>query len=281
EMLLHPVDTLFVPAHTLPLIGGKRNIVTVHGLEYEVSPKSYGWLERLYMRISIRYSCLKADTIIAVSENTKKDLIRLYGVLESKIVVVGEGFVEKKYESNSKHQTGIPYLLFIGRIEERKNVVRIIEAFEILKERYQIPHQLILVGKKGHGYEQVRRRIFSSRFRNEIQERGYVGEEEKLTLLENAGVFIFPSLYEGFGLPVLEAQAASVPVVTSQSSSLPEVGGEGAIYVDSTSSEGIAEGIYKTLQMDEAEKTILQEKMKKNLDRFSWSRCASEIKELF
>ncbi len=276
EMLLRPVDTLFVPAHTLPLIGGKRNIVTVHGLEYEMSPLSYGFWERLYMRLSIRYSCMKADRIIAVSENTKQDLIRLYGIQKNKITVIGEGFISYPKVSIFQQESS-PYLLFIGRLEERKNVIRIIEAFEILKERYKIVHRLLLIGKNGHGYGKVQSKIWDSRFKKDIEELGYISFDKKQALLQNSAGFIFPSLYEGFGLPVLEAQAAGVPVVTSNTSSLPEVGGAGALYVDPTSSESIAEGVYKVLQMSDEERISLQEKMKENLQRFSWDKCALEI----
>jgi glycosyltransferase involved in cell wall biosynthesis len=282
EMLLRPVDTLFVPAHTLPLIGGRRNVVTVHGLEYEVSPESYGFWERLYMRVSIRYSCYKADTVVAVSENTKRDLMRLYGTQEEKIAVIGEGY-QKDTISNFKFQisNSQPYVLFIGRIEERKNVVRIIEAFEILKERYQLPHQLVLVGKSGFGYRAINYKLEATSWKEDIIEKGYVTEEEKFELLRNADVFVFPSLYEGFGLPVLEAQAVGVPVVTSNTSSLPEVGGEGAIYADPLSSESIAKGIYTVLQMSEEEKGQLQKKGFENLERFSWEQCAQSVSRQF
>jgi glycosyltransferase involved in cell wall biosynthesis len=276
EMLCQPVNTLFVPAHTLPLIGGRRNIVTVHGLEYEVTPESYGFWERLYMRASIRYSCTKADVIIAVSENTKRDLMSLYNVSETKVQVVYEGFIKQNQELSHSQEIQ-EYILFIGRIEERKNVARIVEAFDSLKRKYQIPHELILVGKRGYGYEKIAQRIAHSDYKKEIQERGYVDAEEKSLLLYNAEVFVFPSLYEGFGLPVLEAQAAGIPVVTSQSSSLPEVGGEGALYVDPRSSESIASGIYTVLQMNGEEKAALREKGFKNLEKFSWEKCAIEI----
>ncbi len=276
QMFFVPVETLFVPAHTLPIIGAKRNIVTVHGLEYEVSPQSYSFLERLYMKVSIRYSCWEADVVIAVSENTKQDLVRLYQTPEEKIQVIGEGFLEKNISSRDSVNKE-PYLLFVGRIEERKNVARIIEAFEILKEKYQRKEQLILVGKPGHGYEKVQKKVEKSVYRTQIQERGYVSEEEKQALFQNASVFIFPSLYEGFGLPVLEAQAVGVPVVTSSTSSLPEVGREGALYVDPLSAESIALGIQKVLIMNAEEKSILQKKMQDNLKRFSWEKCAREI----
>ena len=279
EMVFSPVDTLFVPAHTLPIIGGRRNVVTVHGLEYEVSPESYSFLERLYMRFFIRYSCWEADTVIAVSENTKQDLMKLYQTPEERIKVIGEGYIANLQPTTYNLQP-IPYILFIGRIEERKNVVRIVEAFEMLKEKYQRKEQLILVGKPGYGYEKIQKKVEGNTYQAEIQEKGYVTKEEKQTLLQNALVFVFPSLYEGFGLPVLEAQAAGVPVVTSSTSSLPDVGGEGALYVDPLSSESIAKGIHKALTLDEEDRDVLQEKMKENLKRFSWEKCSKEIVEL-
>ena len=294
EMLLHPVDTLFIPAHTAPIIHPRKTIVTIHGLEYEFCPEAYSFLERWYMRLSIRFSCVAASTLIAVSENTRKDLISLYGVAKEKIVVISEGYEQnfkfrsKNFESNQNSRISelkieskfkiqnSKFILFIGRLEERKNVVRIIEAFEILKTKYQIPHQLVLAGKQGYGYEKIRLQIADCRFKNDIQELGYISEEEKWELLRGADVFVFPSLYEGFGIPVLEAQSVGVPVVTSNTSSLPEVGGDGATYVDPLSSEAIAEGIQEVLS-DEAFRSGIIEKAIRNRDRFSWKKCANEI----
>lgn len=295
EMLLHPVDVLFIPAHTVPIIHPRKTIVTIHGLEYEFCKGAYSFFERWYMRLSIRYSCLVASTIIAVSENTKRDLECLYCVPSKKIVVVSEGcsisdgitrnqkFVTRaNQESEEKRVTGYqlpittPYLLFIGRLEERKNVVRIIEAFGILAEKYQIPHQLVLAGKPGYAYERVKSKIQMSNFKKDIIESGFVTEEEKWSLLKNADVFVFPSLYEGFGIPVLEAQSVGTPVVTSNGSSLPEVAGDGAVFVDPLSVEGIAEGIWKVLS-DDAFRDGIIERGSRNAKRFSWGRCAREM----
>ena len=165
EMLRRMPDVLFVPAHTVPLVHPVKTIVTIHGLEYEFCPRAYSFLDRVYMRFFIKYSCRVAQTVICVSENTKKDVMRLYGTPEEKIKVVYEGF-EKNLPSPIAHHSlsEVPYLLFIGRLEERKNVARIIESFEILKERYAIPHQLILVGKLGYGYEHIQFKIQNSKF---------------------------------------------------------------------------------------------------------------------
>lgn len=314
EMLLHPPDVLFIPAHTVPLIhparnatflygriascvrkvahwfshctsehsvagGPKRTAVTMHGLEYEFCPQAYAWFERWYMRLSIRFSCRTAETIISVSENTKQDLMRTYAVPEKKIRVVHEGYAtgisNREYRISSKIQQK-PYLLFVGRLEERKNIVRIIQAFEILKEKYQIPHTLVLAGKPGYGYEKIRINIQHSIFNIHIRELGYVTEEEKWELLRNADVFLFPTLYEGFGIPVLEAQSAGVPVVLSETSSLPEVGGAGGAYCDPWNAESIAEQVQKVLS-DQVFRDGILERARENVGRFSWKTCAESI----
>ncbi len=287
EMFLHPPDVLFVPAHTVPLIHPKKTVVTIHGLEYEFCPKAYSLWERLYMRCSIRFSCRAAKTVVCVSENTKRDVMRLYGVRPEKIKVVYEGYEKNlpaplsHLPSNPHSQFPIskPYLLFIGRLEERKNIIRIIEAFKILKEKYRIPHRLVLVGKPGHGYQKIKSKIEDLESEICIEERGYVTEEEKWELLLGTEAFLFPTLYEGFGIPVLEAQSVGVPVVTSDVSSLPEVGGEGAVYVDPKDAESIAGGIWKLLSDADVRDDIMM-KGSENAKKFSWEKCAVSIAEI-
>jgi glycosyltransferase involved in cell wall biosynthesis len=285
EMLLHAPDVLFVPAHTVPLIHPTRTVVTIHGLEYEFCKGSYAFWDRIYMRLSIRFSCFASETVICVSENTKRDVIRLYGVPEEKIQVIYEGYANNfqfpisNFQTNSNETISKitkPYLLFIGRLEERKNLVRMIEVFEILKEKYSIPHTLVLVGKSGYGYEKIKHKLESSKRKDTIQELGYVTEEEKWGLLRNADVFLFPTLYEGFGIPVLEAQSVGVPVVTSDVSSLPEVAGLGGVYVDPTRIESIAEGIWRVLS-DKGLRDDIIAKGTQNVSRFGWERCAEGI----
>jgi glycosyltransferase involved in cell wall biosynthesis len=272
-MLFHPVEVLFIPAHTVPVLHPKNTVVVVHGLEYEVSPQSYSWWERLYMRSSILYSVRAAQKVIAVSNNTKRDLENLYKVPSEKISVIYEGFVKNSLIEKTQRDT----ILFIGRIEERKNVGRIIEAFEILKSKYQLPHTLILAGKPGYGYEAIQQKITSSPWNHNIKELGYISLQEKQRLLAEASAFVFPSLYEGFGLPVLEAQAAGIPVITSHTSSLPEVAGEGALFVDPESGEDIVQKLLLTLNLSEVQREEVVRKGYQNLERFSWEKCAKEI----
>ncbi|MDP2838114.1 MAG: glycosyltransferase family 1 protein, partial [Candidatus Moranbacteria bacterium] len=277
EMIWSAPDVLFVPAHTVPLIHPKKTVVTIHGLEYEFCSQGYSWWERLYMRASIRYSCRVASTVVCVSENTKRDVMRLYRISPEKIRVIYEGY-ETNFQKNEHDPifTSQPYLLFIGRLEERKNVVRIIEAFELLKEKYQIVHQLVLVGKPGYGYEKIKKKIAASKYREMIVEKGYVMEGQKWELLKQADVFLFPTLYEGFGIPVLEAQSIGVPVVTSNISSLPEVAGEGAILVDPRSVASIAEGTQRVLTDQNLRGGIIEKAMH-NVHRFGWVACAKGI----
>lgn len=279
EMLFHPPERLFVPAHTVPLIHPKRTSVTVHGLEYEFSPESYGFWERLYMRWSIRFSVRAAERVIAVSENTKRDLVRLYGVPESKIAVIYEGADQPKavpVESGEKAASDVPYFFFIGRIETRKNIVRMIEAFELFKEKTGLPQALVLAGKPGYGYEVIQEKIRVSKYQSEIREIGYVSEAEKWRWLRGAEAFLFPSLYEGFGLPVIEAQQAGTPVITSAISSMPEIAGEGAILVDPHSPVALAEAMETLIRSPEKRADIIEEATK-NSRRFNWKRCAESL----
>ena len=317
ELLFHPVDVLFVPAHTVPIVHPKNTIVTIHGLEYVFCSKAYSFWERIYMRFSIKNSCRWAKTIIAVSENTKKDLIRLYKVLEEKISVIYEGVGESsKFKvQSSKLQFEVenlkPYLLFIGRLEERKNICGIIEAFEILKEKYDIPHKLVLVGNVGFGFDKIKCKIQVAKYKNDIILKGFVSEEEKYELLKNAEVFLFPTFYEGFGLPILEAQSVGTPVVTSNVSSMPEISCHSerrvknpsisntnsslnrsgffvaatqddrcsALLADPNKPEEIAEATYRLIS-DEKLRDDITNKGLENVKRFSWEKCGEEISRL-
>lgn len=290
EMLLHPVDTLFIPAHTVPLIHPENTVVVMHGLEYEFCPNAYSLWDRIYMRCSIKNSCRWANTIVSVSENTKKDLIELYKVSEDKIKVIYEGYEKQLITNNSQPitefsdiETGksyqlsvISYLLFIGRIEERKNISNIIKSFEILKEKYGIPHKLVLAGKPGFGFDKIQNKIQDTRYNNQIISTGFISEEEKWELLKKADVFVFPTLYEGFGIPVLEAQSAGCSVVASNNSSIPEVALGSALLVDPQSPEDIAASIYELIS-DESLKDDIIAKGLENVKRFSWEKCAREI----
>ncbi|MFA6184387.1 MAG: glycosyltransferase family 1 protein [Parcubacteria group bacterium] len=312
EMLIHPVDVLFIPAHTVPIIhprgfimdkllklfyGKNKNfktVVTVHGLEYEFLPEAYSLWERIYMRQVIKKSCRWANKIIAVSYNTKNDLINLYKVPDDKIEVIYEGC--SFYESNIKNEKeeviikenqdvlekyqikDVPYLLFLGRIEERKNMLGIIKAFAILKRKYSIPHKLVLAGGFGYRYSDIVKYIQNNDFKDDIYLTGFIDEKDKKEILKNADVFLFPTLYEGFGLPIIEAQSLGVPIVASNNSSIPEIVGEKnkASLVDPNNPEEIAQAVFNILSDKDVRDNIVNPGLE-NVKRFSWNICAQEV----
>lgn len=289
EILLHPIDTLFIPAHVLPVVHPKNSIVTVHGLEYEFVPEAYSLWERIYMRWAIKNSCRQAKTIIAVSNNTKRDLVKLYDIKAEKIKVVYEGYAnnDKFPMTNDKsilnNKISKPYLLFVGRIEARKNIVGILEAYKILIEKYKLPHALVLAGAPGFGYDIIKLKIKNyfkiQNSKLKIIELGYVDNEKKQQLLANADAFLFPTLYEGFGLPILEAQSVGVPVVASNNSSISEVTMGSAILIDPHNPSEIIKAVYELISNKELKNDIIN-KGYENIKRFSWEKCAMEISNL-
>lgn len=270
------VNMLFIPAQAMPALYPGKTIVTLHGLEYEHYPQSYSAWRRFYLRQTTKFSLKKAAKIIAVSENTKKDLVKMYNGDPEKIKVVHHGFGERSScvanEQNSlveKH-----FLLSIGRLEARKNIVNLIKAFELLKKNGW-SGQLILAGRPGYGYEKIKKAIEESPYKKDIIEKGFVSEEEKWNLLQSAAVFVFPSFYEGFGMPLLEAFAAAVPVVCSGSSSLPEVGEDACLYFDPNNIREISQKIKQVLDNNVLRQDLIA-KGKSRLQNFSWEKCGEE-----
>jgi glycosyltransferase involved in cell wall biosynthesis len=286
ELLFNPVDTLFIPAHIVPYSYVTKTVVVVHGLEYEFLPEAYSLWDRIYMRWSIKRSCKKSKKVIAVSENTKQDLIRLYDVPKGKIDVIYEGYerefpdikkIKGKIKSRFKVRNS-KFLLFIGRIELRKNTIGIIKSFEILKKKYNIPHKLVLAGGLGYGYEDIVKKADASEYKDDIVLTGYVESQDKWKLLKHADVFLFPTFYEGFGLPILEAQSIGVPVVVANNSSIPEVVGQymRPFLVDPDKHEKIADFTYKIISEEKFRKDIVKAGYE-NIQRFSWDLCAEKI----
>jgi glycosyltransferase involved in cell wall biosynthesis len=259
----------------------KKTVVTVHGLEYEHCPESYSLYSRLFHRFFIKKSCIWAKKIIAVSQNTKKDLIQCYKVPKNKISVVYNGFdsfkkdLGKKVKSNPERKKFGHYFLYIGRLEKRKNIEGIIEAFEIAKEKLNYSGKLILAGKPGYGYGKIKKRILKSSCKQDIEELGYIERERKYFLLEGADVFLFPSLCEGFGLPILEAQSFSVPVITSDFGPMDEVAGNKELLADPFDAKKIAEIAVKLVNNKKFRQKAIR-KGRENIDSFSWEKCGKE-----
>jgi len=296
EMLLNPRDVFFVHVHVLPFFCPKNSVATIHGLEYEHFPQHYPRWGYYYLRWNTKNVLRRARKIIAVSESTKHDLVKLYKGRADKISVVLHGYDVRKGElsekgpetqapsnpslcshknSNLPQNIKKPYLLYIGRIETKKNIQGMLEAFTILKEKFHVPHKLVLAGGKGYGYKILHSQLANFKNKADVILTGYFPQAEKQPLLSNAEVFVFPSFYEGFGIPILEAQASDLPVVTSFVSSMPEVAGGGALFIDPNNPTQIAEAVYKIIS-DKAVRDSLIALGQENIKQFSWEKCARE-----
>ncbi len=283
EMARYPPDVLFVPAHVLPLVHPPSSVVTVHDLGYLYYPEAHRPLDRLYLDLSTRYNARVASRVIAISQATKDDLIQHYGVEPDKITVVYSGCdgtiqtVEDEATIKAvKARHGIQgdYILYVGTLQPRKNLKRLLEAYALLRKQGETPH-LVIAGRKGWLYEQIFQQVEKLGLKAEVTFPGYVPQDNLPALLSGARLFVLPSLYEGFGLPVLEAMACGTPVLCSNVSSLPEVAGNAALLVDPLDVEGMAEAMNRVLQ-DEELRARLVERGRQQVRRFSWERCARE-----
>jgi len=283
ENLMNRLDVFFSPSHVLPYIHPKKSVVTIHGLEFEKMPEMYPFLHRHYLRMVTKYAAKNAEKIIAVSKNTKNDLVELYGINPEKITVIHHGFNSPENFSDKEKKYEAPYILFLGTKEKKKNIFGLIKAFEIIKEKYKVSHKLIIVGgkpnQKFYKEEKVKEIINNSNFKNDIIDLDFVSEEEKWNLLSKAEIFIYPSFYEGFGMPILEAQSAGTPVITSNISALPEIAGKGAILINPSNFSEIAESMYNIIS-DKKLKEILIQAGKENVANFSWNECAKKTLNL-
>ncbi len=286
EMAVHPPDVLFVPAHTIPLFHPRNTVTTLHDVGFARSPQLYARKELLYHRWSTRFALKSAAKIITPSQFTKQEIIDLYGVSPERLVVVHHGFDPDRYrvlEDTSQFSTvlakyGIvqPFLLYIGRLQEKKNTPGLVRSFGMLSKRLPSKRlQLVLVGQRDFHFDHVEAAIREFHLQEQVVLPGYVPADDLPTLLNTCALFVFPSLYEGFGFPVLEAQACGAPVLTSDVASLPEVGGDGAYYVRPTDTDALAVAMERLLT-DETLRAALREKGFRNLQRFTWEACAKE-----
>lgn len=289
ELAWQTPSVFFNTEQILPLFAPKRSVVTVHDLAYEIFPREYAPRHRAYLQFVTRHAVHKAKKIIAVSERTKRDISKYYAVPQRKIEVIYHGFMHNQlkdpedvaHDINARKllPTHNPYFLFVGRLEKKKNIVRLIEAFEYFCARTKEPFDLVLAGAPGFGYEQIAYAIKHSPYASRIHESGYVSPEVKTVLYTHAFAFVFISLYEGFGLPVLEAQNAGIPVIASDTSSIPEVVGKAGIMVDPQDPVAVAKAM-EDLLVHKKLRPYLIKKGYENLERFSWKQSAQQTLDL-
>jgi glycosyltransferase involved in cell wall biosynthesis len=279
-------DVLFVPSHVVPflprlLLGAlPRTVVTIHDLGYRYEPEAHTRAQRLYLDWSTRWSVRAAARVIAVSHATADDLRRFYQVPQRKITVVHEAAAPAPaldaaavQEARVRYGLDRPYALYVGTIQPRKNLARLLDAYACLEARGGADFDLVLAGKAGWLSDDIYAK--AAALGNRVRFPGYVPEADRAALMQGALFFTFPSLFEGFGLPVLEAQTMGVPVLTSENSSLPEVAGDAALLVDPTDVDAIADAMLR-LSRDAGLRAALIEAGHANVRRFSWEKAARE-----
>ncbi|MBN1886569.1 MAG: glycosyltransferase family 4 protein [Thermoflexales bacterium] len=305
ELGRRPPDALFVPAHVLPPLRPRCSLVTVHDLGYRHFPQAHPWLARLYLDGSTRWNVRAASWVLADSQATKDDAVRFYGTDPAKIVVAYPGRDESlgrvddpAVVEKAKRRYGIEgqYILYIGTLQPRKNLGRLIEAFSAspaLHAGASVSFQLhlhcaqaqvsafslVLAGKKGWLYDDLFEQVRRLGLDGQVIFPGFVAEEDKAALLSGAAAVAFPSLYEGFGFPALEALQCGVPLVCSNSSSLPEVAGQAALLVDPLDVDSIAQALVRIVA-DEDLRQDLTRRGYEQAARFSWQACARTVLDL-
>ncbi len=323
QTLKDKLDVLFVPAHTLPLLRkpGLKTVITVHDLGSEYLPSTHQLKQRFYLGLMQKYQLKTATQLIAVSKATKKDLIKRVGIEPEKVSVVYEGYDEKLFKpvkddlliNTLIHYNLQPktYYLFVGTIQPRKNLERLIRVFELYCRSFENsgrqPHSLarqrerpadqqvdprirstsstlglaafggslpslVIAGSQGWLSDRIYALPKELGVEEKVKFLGYVPNEDLPALYSGALALTFPSLFEGFGLPILEAQACGCPVLTSNVSSLPEVAGKAAVYVDPYSVNDIVKGMEEINNQDTRNKLI--KAGLENIKRFSWEKCA-------
>ena len=284
-------DLFHAPHYVLPPLVNCRTVVTIHDCIHLMFPEylpgrwAYG-----YARTSMWIATHKSNRVLTVSETSKLDILRRFRIPPNKITVVHNAIDDRFLEPPSdeemervriRYQLRDPFALYVGNIKPHKNLERLIDAFD--RVRKQPGHEtlkLVIIGDEISKYQGLRRAVHQHKLHKHVRFFGFVGMDTLSALYRLAGVFVFPSLYEGFGLPPLEAMASGTPVITSNVSSLPEVVGDAAILIDPYEADAIADAMRRVLT-DPALRASLRERGLARVREFSWERSIARVREIY
>lgn len=274
-------DVFFTPTHYAPRFSPVPSVISIMDLSFIHFPQLFKKSDLYQLKNWTKYSAKKARKILTISKASKDDIIKKYGLPEDKVAVTYPGIKFKSTMQNSKlleekYGIGGDYILFVGTLQPRKNIERLIEAFSKISNK---PIDLVVVGKKGWMYEDILKAPKKFGVEDRVKFLDFVPDSDLSVLYKNALFFILPSLYEGFGLPVLEAMQYGCPVITSNVSSLPEAGGEAALYVDPLDTEDIAKKMSVLIKDDKLRREMI-EKGLKQVRKFSWEKTARQTLEV-
>jgi len=278
---------LFVPAHVLPLVCPAKTIITIHDLGGVRFPGGYSFFERFYTYFSTWWA-LKKGVVLVPSNFVLQELSFIFKKEATKIKIVPNAFDKNSFKpigdeqkKDIAHQYGLsnPYFFSIGRLEEKKNTIGIIRAFNILKKKITSPLQLVLLGKPGWGFVNVQKEIAASSYAKDIILPGWVAQKDVPALMARAQGLLLPSFYEGFGIPILEAFAVCTPVITSNLASMPEVANGAAILVNPFKPQEIALAMEHLLEKEDLRQKMVKRGFLRSKE-FTWQKTAQAIFEV-
>lgn len=282
-------DVLHGPRGVLPLAYGRKAVVTIHDLAFLLFPNYIKFNPIRYWPLFVRRSALKANHVIAVSENTKQDIIRLFGIPAHKITVTHEACSDAFKpitDQNELKKTRVKYnlpdrfIVFVGTIEPRKNLNTLLKALYIIKNMRHSTIKVVFAGKKGWLYSDFFELIKKLHLEDNIVFTGYVEEKDLPCIYSLADVFVYPSRYEGFGLPLVEAMSCGVPVIASDSSSIPEVLGDAGILFPHDSPKHLCRSLLEILENEDLQKALVSRGLKR-AQEFSWQKTAIKTLDVY
>jgi glycosyltransferase involved in cell wall biosynthesis len=282
------LDLLHSLHYTRPLRLPCKSVVTFHDMTYFLFPQLHGRVKRLFFPWAIRFSAGSADAIIAVSENSRQDAINLLGISPQRIFSVPLGVSERFHpivdlsllgRIREKYSLPDHFILFVGLVEPRKNLSLLVESYKRLIDQGS-SSPLVIVGRLGWMYESVLEEIEKSGLQDRVFFAGYIPIQDLPIVYNLADVFVYPSIYEGFGLPPLEAMACGTPVITSAVSSIPEHVGDAGILVAPNDAQALASAMAAVLS-DQVLRKQLMEKGPKQASKFTWERTARETLQVY
>ncbi len=279
EMLTHRPDLLYISAHTTPALAPRHTVSVIHDVGFLRQKELYSRIiERWYHRLALWIGIRNSERLITVSRFSQQEIHALTGTPLERIHVIVNGVNPRTHAIDPGVLTAYhirkPYLLTVGRLEEKKNTLRLIEAFARLRTVHGFAGQLVLAGSPGFGYERIAQRIEECGLRDAVVETGWVSEVTVTTLMHEACLFVFPSLYEGFGIPVLESMQTGVPVACSDIPALREVAGDAAQFFDPRSVTSIADVVHAAL--DAKTQEVYRARGYTRAQQFSWKKTAQE-----
>ena len=289
ELVTGPLDIYHSPDFVLAPVWRARTVLTVHDLSFMRFPECSSPPLLEYLMHSVPRSVARADLVLADSENTRQDVIDLLNVAPDRVRKVYAG-VEQRFSkpvppddvARVRQRYGIerPYILGVGTLQPRKNFPTLIRAFDLLRQEHGIAHQLVIAGSRGWLDEPIRATIDELGLRGAVLITGFVDDADLPALYQGADVFAFPSLYEGFGIPILEAMAGGTPVVTADTSSMPEVAGDAALLVSPYDVNGLTNALWRLLD-DVALRDALRARGRQQVALFRWERSAGVLLEVY